>query len=65
MTREQINQVFEWLEAECNKGNWLDFKLTSDNNIIAYFKGTNRTFAEFYTKTILKVIAEEKKEKHE
>lgn len=58
MTREEINQVFEWLEINCNKDNWLDFKMTSDNNITAYFKNSNKTFAEFYTKQILKVIKE-------
>lgn len=56
MTREELNKVFDWLEENMNKGGWLEFKVTADNNVTAYFKGSKKTFANFYTKQILKII---------
>ena len=63
MTREEIEQVFEWLEENVNKSKILCFKMSSDSNITAYFKfDTGRhakAFAQFYPKQILKVIRSE------
>lgn len=59
MTREQLNKVFDWLEENINKSGWLEFKVTADNNITAYIEGNKNTFANFYTKQILKVINNE------
>ena len=56
MTREELNKVFDWLEENMNKTGWLEFKVTADNNITAYIKGNKKTFANFYTKQILKII---------
>jgi len=56
MTREELNKVFDWLEENMNKNDWLEFKVTADNNITAYIKGNKKTFANFYTKQILKII---------
>ena len=39
-----------------NKNDWLEFKVTADNNITAYIKGNKKTFANFYTKQVLKII---------
>ena len=56
MTREELNKVFDWLEENMNKNDWLEFKVTADNNITAYIKGNKKTFANFYTKQVLKII---------
>lgn len=56
MTREEMNKVFDWLEENMNKDGWLEFKVTADNNITAYIKGRKKTFANFYTKQVLKII---------
>lgn len=59
MTREELNKVFDWLEENMNKTGWLEFKVTADNNITAYIKGNKKTFANFYTKQVLKIINNE------
>ncbi|MBR6641727.1 MAG: hypothetical protein IKL08_06005 [Clostridia bacterium] len=56
MTREQINQVFDYLENECNKQDLFEFRITKYGTINAYFKGQNKTFAEFYPERILQII---------
>lgn len=55
MRKEELNQVFDWLEENMNKLGLLYFKIDS-NNITAYLKTTKKSFAQFYPKQILKVI---------
>ena len=56
MTKEELLQVFEWLEANMNKDKLLYFKLLNNNQIGAYFKIDNKHFADFYINVILSVI---------
>ena len=62
MTREEINMVFDWLEENANKDGLLYFRLTNHSQITAYFKRTNRQFAQFYTNKVLQIIRENTKE---
>lgn len=62
MTKEEINMVFNWLEENANKDGLLYFRLSDYNQITAYFKGTNRQFAHFYTNRVLQIIREMPKE---
>lgn len=56
MTRDQLNQVFDYLEKECNKQELFEFRMTKYCTINAYFKGQNKAFAEFYPERVLQVI---------
>ena len=56
MNREEINSIFDWLEENINKQNWYYFKLTDRNQITAYWKENDKTFAQFYTNRILELI---------
>ena len=62
MTKGDLLQVFDWLEANMNKNKLLYFKLLDNNQIGAYFKVDNRHFADFYINIILKIIEENKNE---
>lgn len=59
MNREEINMIFDWLEENVNKQNWYYFKLTDGNQITAYWKESDKTFAQFYVKSILKCVESE------
>ena len=56
MNREEINMIFDWLEENVNKQNWYYFKLTDGNQITAYWKESDKIFAQFYTNRILELI---------
>lgn len=60
MNKEEINNVFDYIEKTFNKQKLFEFRLSTDNQIKAYFKGTNKVFAHFYINTILKLIKKEK-----
>lgn len=56
MTKEELLQVFEWLETNMNKDKLLYFKLLDKNQIGAYFKIDNKHFVDFYINAILNII---------
>lgn len=62
MTREELNEVFDWLYENVRVGG-LTFKMGISGDIHAYFENET-SFATFYTYQILEVIKLEK-EKHE
>lgn len=64
MTKEEIIEVFEWLEENANKKKILYFKLLDTNQIGAYFKHNNKHFADFYVNVIRKILKEEKDERY-
>ncbi|MCI9434061.1 MAG: hypothetical protein HFI86_02130 [Bacilli bacterium] len=58
MSKEEILEIFDWLEINMNKNKLLYFKLLDNNQIGAYFKTNNYHFADFYINAIRKVIEE-------
>ena len=48
MSKEELLNVFKWLEETINQSNLLYFKLESDNHIGAYFNNNNQHLADFY-----------------
>lgn len=59
MIKEELEKVFNFLEKEMNKQGLFYFKLIDENNITAFFKETNKPFAQFYVKSILKCMESE------
>ena len=62
MSREELLQVFEWLETNMNKNKLVYFKLIDNNQIGSYFKISGQHFANFYINVILSVIKGDKDE---
>ncbi|WP_288910775.1 hypothetical protein [uncultured Thomasclavelia sp.] len=60
MSKEELLQVFDWLEENANKDNLLYFKLLGNNEIGGYFKHNNKHFADFYINVINLRIKEDK-----
>lgn len=56
MTEYELRIIFYYLHDEFNKNNLFYFKLLDMGNIGAYFKDTNKLFATFYVKRLLKRI---------
>lgn len=60
MNKEELLEIFAYLEEHMNKHKLLYFKLIDNNQIGAYFKLTNNHFADFYINAIRKVIEDER-----
>ena len=56
MTKEELNEIFKWLETTINKDNLFYFKLDVSNQISCYFKSNNKRLAQFYMDRIKKHI---------
>ena len=54
MTKEELNEIFNWLETTINKDNLFYFKLDASNQISCYFKSNNKRLAQFYIDRIKK-----------
>lgn len=59
MTREEINDIFDFLEKELNKQGLFKFVLMDNETIYGLWKDTNKEFAYFYVNAIKKCIEEE------
>ncbi len=62
MTKEELLEIFDWLEENANQNKLLYFKLLDENQIGGYFKIDNSHFADFYIKPILKIMRGNKDE---
>ena len=65
MTKEELLEVFDWLETNMNKQKLFYFKLEDNNQIFAYFKKpnyltNNKKICIFYINVIRKIIELEK-----
>ena len=56
MTKEELNQVFEWLEENMNQNSLFDLKMTDRKLITAYWRGTQKEFAYFRIDKILEIL---------
>ena len=54
MTKEELLEIFEWLEENMGLDGLLYFKFLDVNVIGAYFNADNQHFANFYINAILK-----------
>ena len=58
MTKEDLNEIFKWLETTINKDNLFYFKLDVSNQVSCYFKSNNKRLAQFYIDKIKNYIDE-------
>ena len=56
MTKEELGEIFDWLEENMNGKCWFNFKLTEKNQITAFWKNTNKVFAVFYVNVIMNIL---------
>lgn len=56
MSIEELEKVFEWLEKNMNKQKIFNLRLTSYNEISAFFKCDDSLFAQFYVLNLFELI---------
>lgn len=56
MTREELNEIFDWLEENMNKDGLLIFEVMDQCQICARFKERKKVFAVFYIKEVKKLM---------
>lgn len=59
MSKEELKEIFKWLEKNMNKNDLLYFKLDTQKQISGFFKSNNKRFAQFYTEEIKKHLEDD------
>lgn len=59
MSKEELKEIFKWLEKNMNKNDLLYFKLDTQKQISGFFKSNNKRFAQFYTEEIKKHLKDD------
>lgn len=62
MTKEELLEIFDWLEENANQNKLLYFKIIDNMRISGYLKINNHRFADFYIHSILEIMRSNKDE---
>lgn len=56
MTKEEMQEVFEYIEKKFNKQGILVFVMEDRNQITGYLKSSKKRFCQFYINRILELL---------
>lgn len=56
MSKEELIEIFNWVEKELNYNKLLYFRLDDNNQISGYFKSNNKRFCQIYINRIKELM---------